>query len=1260
MIPEFFSRPFLIFSVSAKAPAAPASATQNIISRVNTLISTCKSAIPESDQNKVNDLLDRMKQLSAPITGVPTETLVYLKNSCIYLEVFITQVLKTIQSMPILKFQLAAEAVLKEPDNAQAIIKEFNITDEQERVALIRIALKKGSHFILQISEIIPSFNISNEQDRIKIAQFVAGHWPGMKHLCAHIKKFNIPNENERFTIATFVAKKMGPRIFECLNDFDLTDEHRLEILAQAVDNLIVDDIDHTYYQLAEGMRRLHRHERIFLLKIFSKTEHKKLIDIEDRSLLPFIAEADLKDRIELAKAVAAKQPSYLSCIDYTIKNFNIPDEDDRFEIAKIFAFHHREYNVSGKILGFEVTDQQKLIALAEICAKHQKTNFSIKDFGIKDEQTRIAIAKIEAKSKGKINNVHDYDINNPQDLLAIAKLAASVTGTTLPWQIADFGITDKQELMAIARMAALNKGGGGLLNDLFRFSFGDPKNRDEIITLVARNGFEYDIQGDQLKVLSRDETLKFLKVYAANGHSIVSLITDYGNSPSQITLQELAEIVAEINGLDFAFNVYQCKIQSIETLARLLLLALKSSPADSKEIIFEILHHFSTFTHRYKVNKPDYDVFINAPAGRVLSDFIAKELSADPVGEHKCLEWLCMLAELSFLLNKSDVEMTERLPFFKAILSDEDPDFRYALMTVPLSEKIIPHKESHLQLFHMLLTPLFEKTGMNNPEQEKIWSVLKHKDYRDVVKREKAIRGLYNLWACQSLTAYEKERLLKHIFQTEPSAQSQQKLKDENPPVYQSLQMLEAVLSSGNSALLKKSDPQLKAEIDEKNSKEDVASKSFLKEPINIQESVKQCFTKIVRLDAIHDFGRKYAATIGSDKTRNKIALLIYGAKLGSLSGEARHNALSTLKEFATAVLEEKYAEWRYQSKGIDSHFELVTKDHPQLKVEWQKGERLTVGELLAEQKLKKEADTKALSPASHTFDVFKHLKERANHIPDDLVHLKKFFVDRKGALAQANKVLTANILPQSAKYDPKNEVTAKVFKAKLEISIMKLMDPTIPSKNKVEDINRMLPHLISICGDKQFAQDIRELKGYLEGESKSQAQTDIGKKYVVEDTDKWEDMLLCGTEVTSSCQRISGDVHLNKCLLGYLADPKNRVIVLKDAKTGQIVARRIMRLLWDDKAKKPVLFQERLYHNPGVPPEALQAIDRMFERRAKHLQLSLVQAAENNSTHKPYPNKLDSFGSPSPFEYVDAAKIGITNGKYTIPAVSIAVVQA
>lgn len=1259
MIPHYFSQSLHAFSDKGVPPDNPEKTTQDITFRVNTLIRTCESVISVSDQNKVNDLLGRMKLLSSS-KAVSTEDLDSLNNSCLVLEAYITQVLDTVKEMPVLKFKLASEALMKEPDDIQAILKEFNITDEQERVALIRIAIGMGA----SISNNFQSFNITNEQDRIALAQLVASREPTANDLCKHIKKYNITDEKERFTIAKLAVPIIGYRIFEFLNNFELTRAHRSEILALVADNLGPVGYDFDYELLVVGMHHLLQHERSDILKKFAERSSELgygAFNIQDDHFLPIIRDANLNDRIELAKAIAANK-NLLAVFD--IKMFNIPNEDNRVEILKIYIQTHANYQLSDEIENYDIRDQANLISLAEFCAKYL-SSFSIKNFDIKDENQRAAIAKIEAQNHGRVNNIKEYDLSNHDDLFAIAKLAASYRGTNIAQQIDEFNITDPQELMEIARIAAMNKG-MNLLANLNKFCKRDLKKRDEIITIVARVGGYYGFHDlSNLRCLNHDEILRFLKTYASSGHRVVGsgaanigIIFHSTRVPPQISSEEIAEVVAEQNGLDFAHGYNLFPVYNTDTLSRLLVIALKNSPSNSKEIVEEMVHNVAY--HRSDYNMDDsyypYDAI-----GGILNEQIDKENSAEPDVKEKCRAWLNHFGWMCQIFNKSYAEMKDLLPFAEEILRYEDPELRYALMIIPLIHKMPPHADKQAQLFHMLLSPLFEETGITKEEQEKIWNVLKSKDYKDSVKREKTIRGLCSLWSCQSLSPNEKARLLKHIFQVEqpkPQEKSKHKTKDQYLPAYDALQMLESILSSGQAELLKTEGPQASKETDEKSVKEGAVRISTLKEPIDIQAAVQQCFTKIIGLEAIPNFNQRYAETIGSDQTRNRLALLIYGAKLGSLSGEAREKALQTLKEFTQSVLEGRYSEWRYQPNKKARHFDFVTQNRPQLKAEWIKGERLALSELQAQsakEKLKKEADVKSAAPASYAFDVFKHLKERANHFPINLPHLKQYFDDPKTALEKANKIISENKLPQKAKYEANNKKTAKVFEAKLEVFLIKLMDPNIPAKNKIGEIDRMLPLLLQICGEGQFAQDIRELKGYLAAESQTKAKEDSGRKYIIEDTDHWEDMLLCGTEVTGSCQRISGSVNLNKCLLGYLADPKNREIVVKDAKTGKIVARRIMRLLWDNTTAQPVLFRERLYHNPGVPPEALQAIDLMFERRAKQLQVPLVHSSESKDD-KAYPNDLFSFGSPSPFEYVDAGLVGSTKGDYVIPAQFIA----
>ena len=149
----------------------------------------------------------------------------------------------------------------------------------------------------------------------------------------------------------------------------------------------------------------------------------------------------------------------------------------------------------------------------------------------------------------------------------------------------------------------------------------------------------------------------------------------------------------------------------------------------------------------------------------------------------------------------------------------------------------------------------------------------------------------------------------------------------------------------------------------------------------------------------------------------------------------------------------------------------------------------------------------------------------------------------------------------------------------------------------------------------------------------------------FIVKITDDYWDLLLCGTEVIGSCQNVSADCGTNKCLLGYVMDGKNMLVVVKDP-SDKIVARSVLRFLFDED-DNPALLMERMYHSELGCAEALV---KMAKSRAEELGLPLL----SKSGIEPYGKKIRSLGSTAPFEYCDAVG-SITNGVYEITDVKI-----
>lgn len=163
-------------------------------------------------------------------------------------------------------------------------------------------------------------------------------------------------------------------------------------------------------------------------------------------------------------------------------------------------------------------------------------------------------------------------------------------------------------------------------------------------------------------------------------------------------------------------------------------------------------------------------------------------------------------------------------------------------------------------------------------------------------------------------------------------------------------------------------------------------------------------------------------------------------------------------------------------------------------------------------------------------------------------------------------------------------------------------------------------------------------------------------GSVYHVVDSDDPIDLMLCGTEVEGSCQKVDGKADMTKGLLGYLVDGKNRLLAVKDSE-GKIVARCIMRLMWD--GEKPVLFREIVYSSDkNNKHEAL--LNSMAHAKAKKLNLPLL-CEEISDIGNDYGKPLHSLSSPSPWEYCDAAR-GIAGteglkmkGVYTISSAQL-----
>lgn len=320
----------------------------------------------------------------------------------------------------------------------------------------------------------------------------------------------------------------------------------------------------------------------------------------------------------------------------------------------------------------------------------------------------------------------------------------------------------------------------------------------------------------------------------------------------------------------------------------------------------------------------------------------------------------------------------------------------------------------------------------------------------------------------------------------------------------------------------------------------------------------------------------------------------------------------------------EKVYAEFRRSVKN--KHTELVFKDST-LADKWFTGDKTTI-------------DIKAAKASDgYTFE------QRKKYLEDRLRqegHYK--YGDDTMTKGQSNELLKcldnpAFVKDVMTKLDGDKLEGQKMWQRRLYILFLKLCE----TKIKARDIEKELQEITKGLGQNhpfgQYIQDIEELIPFCQSKPAIKAAT-----YILVDTDNPSDIMLAGDEVHGSCLKTNG---FNAwCIPSNMSDPKIRMIAVKNAK-GEVIARCMFKLLWDKTNKKPVILQEALYQRPGVPKEAIEALNAFAAARAKDLGLDLLSFELGT---KPYNGEVCSEGSTTTKEVCDAQRKGVTNGLYSL----------
>lgn len=147
--------------------------------------------------------------------------------------------------------------------------------------------------------------------------------------------------------------------------------------------------------------------------------------------------------------------------------------------------------------------------------------------------------------------------------------------------------------------------------------------------------------------------------------------------------------------------------------------------------------------------------------------------------------------------------------------------------------------------------------------------------------------------------------------------------------------------------------------------------------------------------------------------------------------------------------------------------------------------------------------------------------------------------------------------------------------------------------------------------------------------------------KEYQICELDTPHSLMALSSDVQGSCLNVNGNPSKNKCLIAYILHGEIRpIVVVNTDDNSKLVARALLRLMWDPSAKKPVLLQEKIYSNVPKLQYVNDAINEWALQKAKKMGLCLVSSDPNDKCV--YPSKLEFLGGSAPYMYCDAHEEG------------------
>lgn len=351
--------------------------------------------------------------------------------------------------------------------------------------------------------------------------------------------------------------------------------------------------------------------------------------------------------------------------------------------------------------------------------------------------------------------------------------------------------------------------------------------------------------------------------------------------------------------------------------------------------------------------------------------------------------------------------------------------------------------------------------------------------------------------------------------------------------------------------------------------------------------------------------------------RKHNSAALLAYQAGLKTLSDGGKYTAL--LAEFVSQIvtpIAELFYKNRYDITD-NPHMQRI-KQHSDINERWRKNYTVNLKILNRKFNIKD-------NPEPKVFDIKAFIHDKIvihGHLPN------------AGVFAILYDYLASNSYPE------RGELIAQLDKEYINAPnydlVKRILDLYNSSPSPLAQLGNDIAEIIKLISPElEFSNDLQALLN--QSNFKPESQVKKYEDYTLQFTDDYWKLLMSGTDVDGSCQRIPGSASYNKCLIGgYVMSPHVKLLAIVTP-DNKIAMRAILRLCFDEVLQKPVLHMEAIYSAAGTPDYFKQSLETFAKLCGMKLECDVVMSKDNMPDAKQYPNPI-TVSTVKGAEYVDA----------------------